>query len=91
MREILTPAYVAPAFNPSTIPEEQYPKPIEVVALWDTGATASCVSRYVIERLGLKPTGMSKVMNAHGGVRVLPTYQSSISYCRAMSRRRMSP
>lgn len=32
-------------------------KEIEVIALWDTGATNSCVSDAVVTTLGLVPTG----------------------------------
>lgn len=36
------------------------------LAIWDTGATASVITKKVVEDLGLKPTGMTKVNHAGG-------------------------
>lgn len=38
----------------------------EAEALWDTGATNSCISRDVIAALHLEPTGMARVLTPAG-------------------------
>lgn len=35
-------------------------------ALWDTGASRSCISREVVDSLGLKPIGKSRISTANG-------------------------
>ena len=35
-------------------------------ALWDTGASVSCISKPVVAALGLKPTGQRRVLTPHG-------------------------
>lgn len=44
-------------------PRSGTPKPqaVEFDALWDTGATNSVISQEVIDKCGLKPTGMTEV------------------------------
>lgn len=42
-------------------------------ALWDTGATASVITKTLAEKLGLKPTGRTKVSHA-GGASEVPVY-----------------
>ena len=39
---------------------------IQTDALWDTGATGTCVSRDVVQQLSLIPTGMMTVQTASG-------------------------
>lgn len=41
-------------------------KSIETVALWDTGATNSCISSEIVTKLSLIPTGCKEVMTASG-------------------------
>lgn len=41
-------------------------KPLSVTAQWDTGATGTCVSHNVVEKLGLKPYGMQQVQTPSG-------------------------
>ena len=41
-------------------------KEIEVIALWDTGATKSCISMEVVEKLNLIQTGMIQVVTPSG-------------------------
>ena len=53
-------------------------KEIEVVALWDTGATNSCVSDAVVTSLGLIPTGYVPIRTPSGSLNV-GTYSVDIS------------
>lgn len=39
---------------------------IEVNAIWDTGATSSVITKNVVKKLGLLPTGRSHVSTANG-------------------------
>ena len=41
-------------------------KAYEVVALWDTGATETCISHQVVDKLGLIPTGKINVYTPSG-------------------------
>jgi len=42
-------------------------KPLkEYVAIWDTGATGSAVTKKVVDELGLQPSGMAEVRHADG-------------------------
>ena len=47
-------------------------------AIWDTGATSSCITQAVVDAISLKPTGMTTV---HGvqGVAVVETYLVNIA------------
>lgn len=40
------------------------------VALWDTGATGTCISTNVVKKLGLVPTGMMDIQTPSGKSRV---------------------
>jgi len=39
---------------------------IPAKAQWDTGATGTCISKQIVEKLGLKPTGMINVQTPSG-------------------------
>ena len=52
-------------FNPTTISPTNPPKPLQTAALWDTGATASIITRQTAQSLALTPTG--KTITSHGG------------------------
>ena len=41
-------------------------KTVETIALWDTGATGSCISSDIVTKLSLIPTGRKRVMTASG-------------------------
>lgn len=41
-------------------------KKVEVPALWDTGATGTCISTEVVKSLGLKPTGKKNIQTPSG-------------------------
>lgn len=52
-------------------------KSFEAKALWDTGATNSCISKKVVEDLGLIPTGQKKISTPSGSD-IVSTYLVSI-------------
>lgn len=54
-----------------------HPKILEVIAIWDTGATASAISKNVVDSLGLVPTGKGKSSTAAGIIDV-DTYTVNI-------------
>ncbi|GBE04934.1 hypothetical protein BMS3Abin10_00553 [bacterium BMS3Abin10] len=54
------------------------PSPKEFVAIWDTGATNSAITKEVVNECGLKPIGMVQVHHANG-VAMQPVYIVNIS------------
>ena len=62
---IVTDVDVFPAFDPKS-PPEGWPKPFRARGLWDTGATASCISPEVATNLKLASVGISNVNHAGG-------------------------
>jgi hypothetical protein len=58
VREIITPAFIR---TPSAIAKISLSNWIDVKALWDTGATNSVITKSVVERLLLIPTGRTIV------------------------------
>ncbi len=50
---------------------------IEVLALWDTGATCTSISNDVVEKLGLIPIG-SQTINTPSGSKTVGTYMIDI-------------
>lgn len=53
-------------------------KSIKVIALWDTGATGSCISADVVRKLSLIPTG-KKNISTPAGISVVNTYLVDIT------------
>ena len=47
---------------------------MQVVALWDTGATNSVITQRVVNACGLKPTGTVRVDHAQGTTNNVPTF-----------------
>jgi hypothetical protein len=70
-----TPVKVSPALIPPSKPDINIYK--EFVAIWDTGATGSVISKKVAIDCGLKETGMTQVSTA-GGVFTVNTYAISL-------------
>jgi hypothetical protein len=62
---IITPLGISKVFDPKNPPEE-IPPYSNTSALWDTGATNSCVTKAVADRVGLIPTGSGFVDHAGG-------------------------
>lgn len=64
LRVLQTTCGVCKAFNP--LAGGQHPEITPFKGLWDTGATGTVISNKVVEKLGLKPIGKSKVFHANG-------------------------
>ena len=56
---------VCKSYNP-TIEKGEHPHVETFKALWDTGATGSVITKNVVDKLGLIPTGFGKVYHANG-------------------------
>lgn len=52
-------------------------KTVEALALWDTGATGTCISTEVVNKLGLSPTG-KRIIRTPSGTSQVNTYLVSI-------------
>ena len=65
LNSIITDIEVTEGFNHST-PPNPLPNRITTKALWDTGASKSCVSPSLVASLGLTPSGTSQVHTADG-------------------------
>ena len=65
---MLSPAWVASAFNPLKVPNANPEKlsAQKYMAIWDTGATSCVVSERVIKECNLKPISVTKVTTADG-------------------------
>ena len=44
------------------------PSTAKIIAIWDTGATGTCITTKVVQALGLVPTGQAMVSTANGKV-----------------------
>ena len=60
---IISDLTIAPAFDPAK-PPSPFPKSHTVKALWDTGATGSCIFPSVAAALNLAPTGTAQLQSA---------------------------
>ena len=69
---------ISKAFNSSDMHiKEKDTNIYNFVSIWDTGATNSAISKNVIEKLGLRPTGNAQVFHANGDS-IVDTYTISI-------------
>ena len=75
-RRITTHSQISEGFESDT-PADEFPKFKKVNALWDTGATSSCVSNQLASKLNLVPIGFEKIYHANGESFV-PTYLINI-------------
>lgn len=75
--QILTEIAVMPAFDPRQQPIAPTMKSTNAVALWDTGATKSVVTKATADALGLVPAGVTMVNHA-GGSSQRNTYMVNI-------------
>jgi hypothetical protein len=66
IRVLKTQCHACAAFDPKAAPPSQHPPFQSFEAIWDTGATASVITQAVIDKCGLKPTGMVQVHGVHG-------------------------
>jgi len=69
---IVTDCEVCEAFD-YNIPYEKYPKFEKAKALWDTGATNTCISKKLALKLDLQARGLAEMYHADG-VAIVPTY-----------------
>lgn len=58
--------WVSEAFDPSIIGTGREPQKSRYQALWDTGATNTCITRRIAIKLGLRPSGKAEVSGVHG-------------------------
>lgn len=70
-QQLVTDIQVLPAFDPANPPPS--PAVFATKALWDTGASKSCISPKVVAALSLASTGTAQVFHA-GGAGTTPTY-----------------
>ncbi len=77
LRVLITDCHASAAFDPSTVPKGQGLPFKRFQAIWDTGATNSVISQRVVDRCGLKPTGMKKVYVV-GGQQLAETFLVTI-------------
>ena len=61
---------VSEAFDPRTISTGQLPQKTQCQAIWDTGATSSCITRKIAAELGIEPSGRAVVSGVHGSKEV---------------------
>jgi hypothetical protein len=61
---LTTAVTVSIGFDPQTT--KSFPQPKQFVAIWDTGATNSVITKKVVRACGLKPIGMTQVHHAGG-------------------------
>lgn len=65
-RALVSEVVISSAFNPSLINPKDHPSRNKFLAIWDTGATGTVITDNVVNRCGLKPTGMVRVQTASG-------------------------
>ncbi len=58
--------YISQAFAPSSSSTKIPTNAKKFIAVWDTGATGSVITKRVVSDCGLKPIGMTKVNTAKG-------------------------
>ena len=79
VRELTSSCFIRPAFNPSQFKSpKEYPEGKKYVALWDTGATGSVITRRVAEELGLHVISYTSVNHALGKTDGVPVYRINI-------------
>lgn len=64
-RMIKSECAVSIAYDPN-LDKGEHPPVAKYLALWDTGATGSVITKKVIEELKLEPTGITKAFHAQG-------------------------
>lgn len=65
-RAIITDVVVSQSFNPFSTEDSEIPPHKKFKAIWDTGATASCITNKVVQECGLQPIGMVRVEGVGG-------------------------
>ena len=75
---MLTQVRVSSAFVHAATPLETRPTAKDFRAIWDTGATATCITRDIVEACGLMPVGVTQIHTANG-VRQTETFLVNIT------------
>jgi predicted aspartyl protease len=75
--QLINNVTVDAAFDDQGQPIEKIRSKKQWKALWDTGATGSCISQRIAAELGLKPTAMSKMITP-SGEKTVPCYRVQI-------------
>ncbi len=78
-KELKTPCTVFPPHRPEAMPPAQLKtiKGVNCQCLWDTGASSSCISKNLAEKLGLKQVGVAQSFTA-AGLTLAKTYVVNI-------------
>lgn len=66
LRVLQNKVEITAGFDPKKTPANKQPSFKTFTAIWDTGATGSVITQKVVDRCGLKPTGMTRVHGVHG-------------------------
>jgi len=61
-----SPAYIGEPYDPQRSKPSQ--SPVEYIAIWDTGATGTVITKKVVQDCDLKQVGMAKVQTVGGDV-----------------------
>lgn len=69
---------ICAGYDPNVTDQSTWPPFMPFMAIWDTGATASVITQEVVNKCGLKPTGMAQVHHADG-VSQAETFMVNIS------------
>lgn len=76
---LVSQCVIRPAFNPAKFPDpNKYPKGKEYMAIWDTGATNSVITKKVADDLGLQIVSFTTVNHAKGKSEHVPVYRVNI-------------
>ena len=75
-RSIKTSCEISEGFE-ADVPADKYAKFEKADALWDTGATNTCISNQLAEKLNLVPIGFEEMHHANG-LSIVPTYLINI-------------
>lgn len=70
LRALVNEVGVSEAFDPGTIGTGPLPQETQCQAIWDTGATSTCITRRIATKLGLEPSGKAVASGVHGSKEV---------------------
>ena len=70
LRALVNEVGVSEAFDPNAISTGPLPQETRCQAIWDTGATNTCITRRIAAQLGLEPSGRAIVSGVHGSKEV---------------------
>lgn len=63
-RSLFSPIAIFPPF-PADTKKEDWPRPLQIKAVWDTGATHTVITKKIIDQLSLEPTGKTTAHGVH--------------------------